>query len=509
MRNGWFTPARKPWGIGSRTAGVCLAVGLLASASGCSRRTPAAAANEPFRLGAQDTVEARRVLRQMLFAEPLLMIDWRGRPTPRMATAWEWLEDGRALAVQLRTDVTFHDGTPLTPQVAASIMRHRMDPKNDGRRSFQYVTSVGVAPDNRLIFRLSRPDVFLIEAIAGALIVNDTKPDIGTGPFRLVSQTPMIRAERFPGYYRGIPGIDRVDIVMYDTQRAVFAAMMGGKLDMAQEVNPESVEFLEGASRFEMYPSIRPYYIALVFNQGRPLLQRVEVRRALAEAIDRQEIVDQAMRGHGQVADDPVWPFHWAYSRTGLNYSHNPHAAQLRLDAAGLPVRPAAAGGMASRFQIRCLFYNKDFQFERIALLLQRQLAAVGVDLVLESGDETAIVRAATTGNFDTFVFQMAAGKSFDWTYLFWHSPARSGSGYTGADAVLDRLRVVRTDAEIRAGVADLRRRFYDDVPAVFLAWPETTRAVDARFEIGDRSDPDIFANVWQWRSAATQKAAR
>ena len=467
------------------------------------------APQEPFRLGSQITVEGPGVLKRMLFAEPLITIDWHGRPTPRLATDWEWLDNGLTLALRLRTDVKFHDGTQLTPEIAAVILRQLSGPKAGPGGDFQYVTAIEVAADDRLVIRLSRPDAFLLEAIAGAPLIDSRKPSIGTGPFRLISEEPEIQAERFDGYYHGVPGIKRINLVMYDTQRAVFAAMMSGKLEMAQEVNPESVEFLEGASRFDIYPTIRPYYIALVFNQNHPILQRVEVRRALAEAIDRQEIVNQAMRGHGQVADDPVWPYHWAYSRTGLNYTHNPHAAELRLDAAGLPVRPASAGRMASRFQLHCLFYNKDFQFERIALLLQRQLAAIGVDLVLEPGDQAAILLASKTGNFDSYVFQLGAGKSFDWTYRFWHAPGYSGSGYSGANPVLERLKAVRTDAEIRVGVAELRRRFYDDVPAVFLAWPETTRAIDARFDIGDKADPDIFANMWRWRSTPAQKAAR
>ena len=107
----------------------------------------------------------------------------------------------------------------------------------------------------------------------------------------------------------------------------------------------------------------------------------------------------------------------------------------------------------------------------------------------------------------------MTSGKSFDWTYRFWHSPADSllyqDSGYTGVDSVLERLRVVRPDAEVRAAVADLRERFYEDVPAVFLAWPETTRAIDAGLDVGDRSDPDVFANLWKWRPAERQKASR
>jgi hypothetical protein len=108
---------------------------------------------------------------------------------------------------------------------------------------------------------------------------------------------------------------------------------------------------------------------------------------------------------------------------------------------------------------------------------------------------------------------QLNSGRAFDRTYDFWHSPVGSlvfqNTGYNGVDEILDRLRVVRSETEIRAAVADLRQRFYDDAPAAFLAWPETTRAVDARFNVGDRTDPDIFANLWRWKPAAVRQAAR
>jgi hypothetical protein len=104
----------------------------------------------------------------------------------------------------------------------------------------------------------------------------------------------------------------------------------------------------------------------------------------------------------------------------------------------------------------------------------------------------------------------MASGKSFDWTYRFWHNGGGyQNSGYSGADEALDLLRRSRTDTEVRAAVANLRQRFYEDAPAAFLAWPERTRAVDVRFDVGDRSDPEILGNLWRWRPRTDLKASR
>jgi len=506
MRCGVFDrQSRRKWRAMPFWAALCLLFALSCAAPPADSPQP-----QTLRLGTRDTAESRAVFSTFLFAERLVVIGWDGRPTGVLATGWKW-RDGKTLEVWLRHDVKFHDGTVLTAQVVADILREQQ--AHDRRRSFASVTAFQAEGDYTLLVHLRRPDTFIVEAIADTWILDPRKPDIGTGPFKLLTRTPSITAEKNPSYYRGAPRIDRVEVITYDTPRAAWVALMRGQVDMVQQVNRDSAEFLEGASHVEMSSTTLPYYIPLVFSVRHPILKRVEVRRALADAINREEIVEQAMGGHGRVADDPVWPFHWAYNAAARRYTYNPNAARLRLDAAGLPMRPPlAAGGMAKRFSIRCLFWE-DPQFERIALLLQRQLAAVGVDLVLEGANDREIQRRAGTGEFDTFLYQLASGKSFDWTYRFWHSPvggaAYQNSGYTGVDTILDSLRIVRTDAEVRTAVADLRERFFQDVPAAFLAWPETTRAIDTRFDLGDRSDPDVFANLWKWRPAERQNASR
>ena len=486
---------------------------LLGWIGGCGSSSGArpAPAEETLRIGARGNAEAPRVIAESLFAEPLVALDWSGRPSERLATAWEWQDEGSALHLQLRPGIRFHDGTPVTAQTVAAILRKQLAA---GPRGFEALSQIDTPDERSVVLRLTRPDAFLISAVSGTLIVDDSKPDIGTGPFRIVTRTPL-EAVKNVAYYRGTPAIDRIRMVPYETPRAAWAGLMRGEVDMAHEVSRDSLEFLQKATRVALYSSLQPFYIPLVFNVTHPILGRVEVRRALVEALDREEIIAAAMRGHGRVADDPVWPSHWAYNPAARRHTYNPAAARVRLDAAGLPVRPAppGSGRRSSRFRIACLVYNEDPQFERIALLLERQLAAVGVDLQLESVTQKVLTERAASGDFDTYLFQLSSGRSFDRTYSFWHSPGRgpawNQSGYRGADEVLDRLRRARNDTDIRIAVGDLRERFYEDVPAAFIAWLQTTRAIDARFDVGDRSDPEVFANLWRWRPQSNQQAAR
>jgi peptide/nickel transport system substrate-binding protein len=417
------------------------------------------------------------------------------------------------LRIRLRPDVHFHDGTPVSAAAVVKILKQKIaKPQSMG---FEAVSGIEAAPDGSLVFHVSRPDGFLTSALATTLITDDEKPDVGTGPFRLVPEKENLEAVRNAAYYRGAPEIDRVEIRPYPTARSTWVGLLRNEVDMALEVNKDSVDLLEGAAKFRLVFSIQPFYIPFVFNLRNPILARKEVRRAISDAINRDEIVSQGMRNRGQVADDPVWPFHWAYNAAARPHIADPVRARERLDAAGLPVRPAVAGRRASRFQLKCLFYNVDPQFERIGLLLQRQLAAVGIDLVLQGLNERQLVTRLGTGDFDSYLFQLTSGRDVSWAYRFWHSPkgalgqVMQNTGYDGADAVLDRLRQARGEQDIRVAIGDLRQRFYEDVPAVFLAWPQITRAVDSRFDIGNPSDPDIFANLWRWHLVSGQTASR
>ena len=313
---------------------------------GCSPREQAASENViTLRLGSQDVAEAKGVLTDLLFAEPLLVMDWHGRPGSVVGDRLAGVAGGRP---------RLEGGTPIgrevprrqphdrgqrrgNPAAAGQGRSAPVIPIRHGDRHARRAHPGAPAQPRRRV-----PSRRLWPAPPSSTTARRTS---APGPSGSCRGHPSSRPQRNGGYYRGTPGIDRVQIITYDTQRAAWAAMMRGEVDMVQEVNREAVEFLEGSSRFEMYSSIRPFYIPLVFNLRHPILRHVEVRRALNEAIDRDEIVNEVMRGRGQVADDPIWPSHWAYNPAARKHSYNPQAARVRLDAAGFPVRRPTESG--------------------------------------------------------------------------------------------------------------------------------------------------------------------
>jgi len=237
----------------------------------------------------------------------------------------------------------------------------------------------------------------------------------------------------------------------------------------------------------------------------------VDVRKAINEAVDRAALVHDAMNDRGRPADGPIWPEHWARPASTPQFSYNPDDARRLLDAAGLKATRNAAGTMPSRFSFACLVYAEDARFERLAVLVQKQLADVGIEMKLQPVNGKDIVQRVASGKFDAFIFEFF-GRSLSFAYDFWrhHEGAPFDSGYTAADAALDRVRSAGSEEETKSAVADLTRVMHDDPPAAFLAWQTTTRAVSTRFAVETEPGRDILSNIWQWRAvAASPQASR
>jgi peptide/nickel transport system substrate-binding protein len=436
-----------------------------------------------------------------LTSEPLIAIGWNGRMVPRLAVSWTWEDDGRTLRLRLRPGVVFHDGSPLTAATVISQLRRMLRQPGFGR-----VVSLQADGEQDIVFRLREPDAFLLGELNKIAIRGGSKGDSGTGPFAVTRREPDVELESFDRYHQGAPLIPKVVVKTYDSPRAAWAAMMRGDVSYLHEINRDAVGFVEAGSRMRSYSFPRPYYIPIVFNVRHPILGRREVRQAINEAIDRAEIVTKALNGRGQPADGPIWPYHWAYNPAVRAYAHNPDAARIRLDAAGLPMRVARNGEMPRRFRFRCLFWAEDPQFERIALVVQKQLFEIGIDVEMVPMTLAAIGERHVSGDFEALLVQMVSGRSLDWLYAFWRSVPDKGkdivmSGYTGADGPLDRLRAAQSDDDTRRAVAELQRVMFEDPPAAFLVRPETARAVNDSFVVPtEESGRDILGTIWQWR---------
>jgi ABC-type transport system substrate-binding protein len=479
-------------------AGVC--------APGCGRKsTTSPPATMRIGIGAPPRTSGfgSSALVSILSSDPWLTSRADGHPGERIATGWTWDPDGLSLHLRLRPDVSFHDGTPLTAELAAESLRESMTKGVALSLTDATVKSIDADGDAGVVIRLKERNSFVLPDLTGVTVLRPHQEGIGTGPFKIVStEGNTTRLVAFSHYYRGRPALAGVDVTNYLTQRSAWTALMRGEIDMLYEVSRDAVDFVQAESTVRSYTFLRPYYIPLGFNVRRPIFKDPRVRQAINLALDKNAIVRDGMSGRGTVADGPIFPQHWAYTPPP-RFSYQPGDARKLLDAAGYPARSSTSGTGPIRFTFQCLVFADDPRFERLAVILQKQLADVGIEVQLVPLKLRELATRLKHGDFDAYILE-GAGRSLAWVYEFYRSrPGRPiDSGYYAADASLDRLKAARSDDEVKAAIADIARVFYGDPPAAFLAWQEQTRAVSTKFNVAAEDNRDILTNLWQWRAA-------
>lgn len=501
-------------------AGVAVVAAPLVAllVSGCLDRT-AASASPPraaeLTIGYADPRPRASVDRGIativanLTTERLLSIGRDGRPEAALVERWHESPDGLTWRFTLRPSLVLHDGTPLTAPLVRDFLRGALQEAGGsagvipGLRS---ITSIEAAGDREFVIHLSRPDGLLLEGLTYNTPSGGRDGRQTAGPFTVGSRDREgVVLASFPNYYKGQPRLERIHIREFPSARNAWGAMMRGEVDFLYDVPPEAFDFVERSSTTFVASFLRPYVTALVFNQSHPVLQQRDVRLALNAAVNRSEIIRTVLRDRGYPATDHVWPKHWAYDPLLPRLRYDAARAVSLLDASGLRLAPARGRDRASRFAFTCLIPSDEPRFEQVALLVQRELIEIGVDMRLEAVAVPVMHQRVRSGEYDAFLFELGSGHGLAWTYWWWRSdptPFLMTSGYRAADAALDRLRDARTDAERREAVSHLQQTLRADPPAVFLYWTETTRAVSRRFDIPHVPDRDVLVTVSQWRMA-------
>ncbi len=487
------------------TAAVCLAAVACRPASG--REPPAGdgsagtlrvAVADPRSGDAGD--RSIDVIAALLSEEGLVGIGRDGRPEARLAERWEVSPDGLTWRFFLRPGLVFQDGEPVTAAAAKAAIAP--DPEISEAQTLpglRDVVAVEAPGPLEVVVRLKKRNALLLESLNYAPLLS-LGHGSAAGPFRRDARTAgKAVLGRFKGYYRGRANLETIAISEYPSQREAWSAMLRGDVDLLYEVAPEAFEFVRESPNAHVATFLRPYVTALGFNTRHPVLGRRDVRRALNLAVDRSALIEGAVGGRAVPATDHIWPNHWARDAAAPAFGFDASAAAAMLDAAGLRHRGSPA---RARLTFTCLVPAEP-RAERLALLLQRQLLSIDVDMRLEAAPMREFTARLAAGRFDAFLTELIASSGLAFTYMMWHSNPPSPffrSGYTSADAALDRIRAARTEDETRAAVHALQRTMRDDPPAAFLYWEQRSRAVSRRFVLPAGDDLDILRSVDRWQ---------
>jgi peptide/nickel transport system substrate-binding protein len=434
--------------------------------------------------------------------EPLFEQGFEGLE-PRLATDWEASEDGLTFTVNLREGVTWHDGEPFTSADVKFSAEEVWKPlQNIGRGVLANLERVDTPDEHTAVFVFSQPTP--PEYIAKALpVISSVLPAhiyqgqdlsdpasplnqqlVGTGPFEFGELRPgeLLRLTKNPDYYiDGQPYLDEIVFQVLpdattraaaleegDVQATVFAAIP--RSDLAR------VDALDGiAATTTGYEEI-PYQVTLDFNHRNEILANVEVRKAIAQAIDPAFVVDTIFHGFGaSPANGPIPPTSEFYTDDKTSYTFDTAAAAAALDAAGYPVGPDG-----TRFTLR--LRAAPFFPETVATgeYIKQALEEIGIGVeIVAAADTPAYLQAVYTDHdFDLAINSpvFRGDPAISTTILFQGGlepgiPFSNQWGYQNAevDGIIEAARTT-VDGEERNALFDrLQQVIADELPNISI----------------------------------------
>ncbi|MCA9970585.1 MAG: peptide ABC transporter substrate-binding protein, partial [Anaerolineales bacterium] len=468
-----------------------------------------------------------------LIFDGLVRYDDNGRLTPALARAWDVGEDGLSVTFQLRDDVTWHDGAPLTAADVAftyGLLQQEGFPDAALRALWQTVTITVVDPQT-VQFVLQEPYAPFLEAttrgilpahLLGGVTAAELAAQpfnlapVGTGPFvvppgQAPAQTGQLRL--LPSPARWPQGIKLDDVVMrfFPDAADMAAAFAAGEIHAIRSVPAEVLPTLLQAADVRLISSPAPRYTALWFDMGETAVSELAVRQALARALDRARLVDEVLQGQGVPLDGPFLPGSWAYRPDLLTaYAPDTAAAVALLESAGwlLPEGQAVRQRDEQPLALQLLFLETAPQ-RALAEGIRDAWQLVGVAVQL-NGVPTpeALLAALAERAYDVALLDVTPPRDPD-QYDFWSQEAMiDGQNYAGwndrrASEALERARQVWPVAERRPYYETFLRQFDAALPALVLYQHVDTYAVRGDVndvEIGRIDQPrDRFESLGSW----------
>ena len=442
------------------------------------------AASDAFRFGlssapanldprfATDATSAR--INRLLYDQ---LVDFNDafEPVPALAD-WEQLSPTHYRFHLKKNDHPFHDGSVLTAYDVKATYDFILNPDNASphRAPLAVIDRIAARNETSLDFFLQRPEPlfpgYLVVGIVPAHLIATHHPlhehPIGSGPFSFLSRPDDTRLRLLR-----IRDQRRVEFITVPDPTVRALKLMAGEIDMLQnDLPPELIGYLENDRRLKVQRKSGTNFSYLGFSFEDAVTRQALVRRAIAHAINRREIIRYVLDGAARPARSLLPPEHWASARDLKPITYDPETARALLHQAGYSFNDP----------VRIVYKTSSDPFRvRLATILQHQLQQVGIAVDLRSYDWGTFYGDIKAGRFQMYSLAWVGIQTpdiFDYVFHSQSVPPRGANRgrfhSTQADAFIDRARAALDLETKQRWYVQLQHHLADTLPYVPL-WYE------------------------------------
>ncbi|HZQ19110.1 MAG TPA: ABC transporter substrate-binding protein [Terriglobales bacterium] len=350
--------------------------------------------------------------------------------TPELATSWKISNGGRTISFELRSGLRFSDGTPFSANDVSFTMKQLMDPAlhsptGDMFRSGDGQVQVKADSPTHVTITFSAPLADMVKSFDQVAIMSATSPQkemAVLGPFFVAENKAgsYLLLKRNPYYWkhdaqgRQLPYFDSVRLDIIQNQDTEILRLLRGEIDFINTLSPDYYDKIEeqkpalvhdaGVSLDSEFMWFNQVPSAPIPDYKKTWFRSTNFRRAISEAINRQDMARIVFKNHAQPAVGVVSPANKFWFNAQLHaHPFDQKSALKRLTQDGFALQNGTLHdheGHPVEFSIVTNASNKNR--ERMATLIQQDLLGIGIKLNVVTLDFPSLIdRMTNTYNYE------------------------------------------------------------------------------------------------------------
>jgi peptide/nickel transport system substrate-binding protein len=437
----------------------------------------------------------------------LLTRDDAGKIVPQIATEWSYRSDTE-VTFKIRDDVKFHDGTPLTAKDVAFSINRIINPAFASPQlgQFNKIVSAEATGDHEVTIKTDGAYPVLLAQLVKLSIVPqqvvEAKGDdafnaapIGSGPYKFVSwqKGVAVALERNDDYWGEKGVFPTVEFRAVPDAATRVANLQAGTTDLAVGLDTDLAAQLESSANAKTLSVLTERIGYVKLNPNLPPFDDKRVRQAVAEAIDKQTIVDGLLGGVDKPATQMAMPAHFGYVEGIKNYDYNPEDAKKLITEAG------AAGKQVG-------FATAPAFDQRIVQAVAQMLTNAGLKVDIEMTDMATYLKRAQSAPASqaaiSFGRWSCACQDVDGVlFPLLHSSSSWASGSSPEiDKLLDEARNTLDEKVRLEAYRKVSTHVAEDVPLVPLYQAAIIYGAAKNLEWQPTANESLFLNRMKWQ---------
>lgn len=470
---------------------------------------------------------------------------------PMLAEKWEWNNDSSSITLFIRENIYWSDGTKITADDFIFSFELYSDPEVGSRflgEFEEFPSQDGIRIDIGKTFEVIAPNVLKINfnksATPDLLDINleilpkhiwskyersnianasENFEPVTSGPFKLVKwekNSALQLAIDSSSYLYNPENIKSIIFKVLTDYRSRITHLKTGNVDLLENIKNEDTQELLTNKNISI-KSLRGreydyvgwnHFQADAFQKGKSIPNKffssAEVRKALALAINREEILETHLGDFGEICKGPVSPIFKSYYDNDIpSIEYNPELAKKILNENGWIDKNN--NGILKKNNVEFkfdLFINSgNPRREYSATIIKNNLKAVGIEVNIKTLETGVFIDRLMKRDFDAWLSGWTIPLPIDMT-TFWSSDKNSGifnfSNYkhSRVDEIIRLLNTKIPDSEKTLLYKELQKILYDDQPHTFLFWVDNILAYNKRIVSPQFSLLGVVKNAWEWK---------